>query len=241
MQLTHGHLLGGRLRYAQPREGFRSGIEPVFLAASVLAKPGDRVLEGGTGAGAGLLCLAQRVENICGVGLERDPQLAVLAGRNLRDNGYQEQIHVVSARMEALPLREAVHHAFANPPYHPEVATPSAIPARNAAKRAHKGLIAAWTQALATVLVEGGTLTLIITAAILPQCLDAFAAARCGSVTLFPLWPSPGRAAKLLLMRGVKGGQGPCRLLSGLVLHESGGGFTAEADAVLRQGVGLIF
>jgi len=65
---THGHLLGGSVQYAQPRHGFRSGIEPVLLAASVPAKAGDRVLEGGSGAGAALLCVAARVAGVDGVG-----------------------------------------------------------------------------------------------------------------------------------------------------------------------------
>ena len=40
METTEGHLLGGRVRYAQPRAGFRSGIEPVLLASFVPARPG---------------------------------------------------------------------------------------------------------------------------------------------------------------------------------------------------------
>ena len=36
---TTGHLLGGRVHYAQPRQGFRSGIEPVLLAA--WSRPGQ--------------------------------------------------------------------------------------------------------------------------------------------------------------------------------------------------------
>ena len=61
---TDGHLLGGRVSYAQPREGFRSGIEPVLLAAAIPARPGEHVLEGGSGAGAALLCLAARVPGL---------------------------------------------------------------------------------------------------------------------------------------------------------------------------------
>ena len=33
MELTDGTLLGGRLRYVQPARGWRTGIEPVLLAA----------------------------------------------------------------------------------------------------------------------------------------------------------------------------------------------------------------
>src|SRR6516225_6201355 len=73
--LTHGHLLDGRVRYAQPRRGFRSGIEPVLLAAAIPAVPVSRILEGGSGAGAALLCLAARVAGVQGLGIEQDPTL----------------------------------------------------------------------------------------------------------------------------------------------------------------------
>ncbi|MCX7383228.1 MAG: SAM-dependent methyltransferase, partial [Alphaproteobacteria bacterium] len=71
-----------------------------------------------------------------------------------------------------------------------------------------------------------------------PAALAAFACAGCGSLALLPLWPRAGRAAKLVLLRGVKGGRGPFRLLPGLVLHEAGG-YTAAAQAILRDGAAL--
>src|ERR1700735_5572240 len=90
MDLTEGHLLGGRVRYAQPRTGFRSGIDPVLLAAAVPARPGERVLEAGSGAGAASLCLAARVAGISGLGVERDPALVEIAARNAAANGWHE-------------------------------------------------------------------------------------------------------------------------------------------------------
>ena len=84
--MTQATLLGGRLRYAQPHAGFRTGIEPVLLAATVAARPGQRVLEAGTGAGAALLCLAARVPGIAATGIERDPALAEFARANFAAN-----------------------------------------------------------------------------------------------------------------------------------------------------------
>jgi tRNA1(Val) A37 N6-methylase TrmN6 len=55
------------------------------------------------------------------------------------------------------------------------------------------------------------------------------------------LWPKAGKEAKLLLVRGVKGGRGPSRLLPGLVLHEPDGRYTEAAEAVLRDGAVLEF
>jgi hypothetical protein len=59
--LTHDAFLGGMLRLWQPRSGYRAGVDPVLLAASVPAVAGQRVLELGCGVGTAILCLAARV------------------------------------------------------------------------------------------------------------------------------------------------------------------------------------
>ena len=112
---TSGHLLGGRVSFVQPRSGFRTGIEPVLLAASVPALPGDRVIEAGTGSGAALLCLAARVPAIHGVGIERDPMLAGLAAANAVANGMAGlEFHAGS--LETFDAGTGCcDHAFANP------------------------------------------------------------------------------------------------------------------------------
>jgi tRNA1(Val) A37 N6-methylase TrmN6 len=56
---------------------------------------------------------------------------------------------------------------------------------------------------------------------------------------MLPLWPKAGRACKLLLLRGIKDGRTPFGLLPGLTLHGPDGGFTPEAEAILRGGASL--
>src|SRR5690242_14131068 len=107
------HLLGGRVRHAQPRRGFRSGIEPVLLAAAIPAKPGQRVLEGGCGAGAALLCLAARVATVRGVGIEQDPALVALARRNAADN-ERSGLTFIAGDVAADSDAGRFDHAFAN-------------------------------------------------------------------------------------------------------------------------------
>ncbi len=238
LDLTEGHLLGGRVRYAQPNGGFRSGIEPVLLAAAVPARAGERVLEVGSGAGAALLCLAARVAGISGVGVERDPALAALAARNAEANG-RAALAFLAADIAAAPDLGRFDHAFANPPYHAAGGTASPDAARDAARRAAPELFATWAAAMGRRLRPRGTLTWIVAAAVLPACITALGEAGCAASAMLPLWPRTGQSAKLVLLRGVKGGRGGLRLLPGMVLHAAAGGYTPEAEAVLRHGVAL--
>lgn len=226
------------MHYAQPRQGFRSGIEPVLLAASVPVRPGESVLEGGTGAGATLLCLAARVADLHAVGVERDPKLVSLARRNAAANGWPG-LSFIMADIAALPGTGAFDHGCANPPYHPAAGTASPDAARQAAKRGQAGVFQLWATALAKRLRPRGTLTFILPAAMLPACAEAFASAGCPPTAMLPLWPKAGRKAKLVLLRGVKGGKAAFRVLPGLVLHDAEGGFTQEAEAIMRHGQAL--
>jgi tRNA1(Val) A37 N6-methylase TrmN6 len=174
-----------------------------------------------------------------GLGVEADPALAALAAENFAANGL-DGFAIRAAPLDATAEQE-FDHALANPPYHAAGSTPSPDPRRRAAKRADPGGIADWIAALARRLRPGGTLTLALPPARLPEALAALAGEGCGAAAILPLWPRTGRDAKLLLLRAVRGGRAPFRLLPGLVLHGEGAGYTPEADAILRDGAPLPF
>ncbi len=240
METTHGTLLGGRVVYDQMPAGYRTGIEPVLLAAAIPARAGQRVMEAGAGAGAGLLCLAARAPGILGIGVERDPALAALARANVAANGF-DGIVIEPADLLTLDAGPLLDHAMANPPWHREDGTASADEGRDAAKRGRPGLIAAWAAALARRLAHHGTLTFIVPARSAAETLAAFTAAGCGSLALLPLWPGPGREARIVLVRGVRNGRADMRILPGLVLHDGPQTFSAGAAAILRDGAALPF
>jgi tRNA1(Val) A37 N6-methylase TrmN6 len=59
---------------------------------------------------------------------------------------------------------------------------------------------------------------------------------KAGELIVLPLWPKVGKPAKRLIVRARKGIRTGAAMLPGLVLHESDGKYTAEAEAVLRDG-----
>ena len=235
--ISENAVLDGRVRLLQPQRGYRAGVDAALLAAACDAPPGARVLEAGCGPGAALLAAAARRPTVRFWGLERDPAAAALARRNVALNGLEDRVEIlegdVASGFRALGLTpfDAV---FANPPFFDDpAALRGPAPERRGAWMADAGL-AAWTGFMLKAVREGGTLTLIHRAERLGEIL-ALLAPKAGSAQVRPVHPFADTPAKRVLVRAVKTGRAPLRLLPPLVLHERAGGkHTAEVEAILR-------
>jgi tRNA1(Val) A37 N6-methylase TrmN6 len=237
--LSDDRLLGGRVRLLQPRRGYRVAIDPVLLAAAVAARPGERVLDAGTGTGAAALCLAARVAGVAVTGLERDPELLAIARRNAAANAAAAPIGLLAGDLLDPPDAQPFDLVMSNPPYHRRGA--ASLPAAPSGAAAHVTDIPlpAWITACLARLRHRGRLVLIHRAAALAELLGALSG-RAGDVVVLPLWPDvEAGMAKRVIVAARKGGRGPSRLARGLVLHGPDGRFTAAAEAILRDGAPL--
>lgn len=244
-ELTHDRFLDGRLTVAQPRAGYRAAMDPVLLAAACSVQPGESVLELGCGVGVASLCLGWRVPGARLVGLELQPAYAQLARTNAIRNGIP--LDVIEGDLAAMPaaLRaRSFDHVIANPPYFPPASgTAAADPGRERAQREATPL-AAWIEAGYRRLAPGGWFTVIQNADRLPDLLMALSS-KGGSMTVLPVVPRAGRPAGRVIVEARKGGRGPFRLLSPLVLHAAAEhsadaeDLTKVAQDVLRGGMKL--
>lgn len=239
---TEDRLLDGRVRLRQPARGYRAGLDAALLAAACDAQPGQRVIEAGCGAGGALLAAAMRRPGARFVGVERDAKALKLAHENIALNGLSDRVEAVEgdvgARFSLLGLAP-FDAAFANPPFFDDAgALRGPAPERRAAWMADDGL-AAWVGFLSKAVHEGGTVTLIHRADRLGDLL-ALLADKCGSVQVRPVHPFADEPAKRVLVRAVKTGKAPLRLLPALVLHDRGGDkHRPEVEAILRGEAGL--
>ena len=213
LELTDDRLLGGRLRFCQPRRGYRVAIDPVLLAAAVPAGPASGVLDAGTGTGAAALCLAARVPGCPGrrPGARRrscwpsrgatSPPTAAARGRAGR------------RRSPAPPAARAppFDHVMSNPPYPPRRARRRPPRDRHRPRRP-SGARSIWppgSRACLARLRPRGRLTLIHRADALAELLAALAG-RAGDVVVFPLWPErEAPPAKRVIVAARKGGARP--------------------------------
>jgi len=237
MEVTEDGLLDGRVRLRQPRVGYRAGVDAALLAAACEARPGERVIEAGCGAGGAMLAAAVRSPDVRFVGVEREETALALAGQNIVLNDMQDRVEVlggdVAQGFRALGL-EPFDHAFSNPPFFDdpgELRAPH--PAKAAAWMADVGL-AAWVEFLIKAVREGGTITIIHRADRLADLLGLLAP-KAGSFRVRPVHPFADTPAKRVLVRAIKTGKAPLVLLPPLILHDrEGGKHTAETEAILR-------
>ena len=242
-------LLGGRVRLVQPLKGYRAATDPVLLAAAVAARPRQRVLDLGCGAGAAAFCLAARVLRLALHGLEIQPAYLALAAENARLNSVEMALHEGDVSAPPRALRQLdFDQVMMNPPYHAETAMASPVAGRDRAHREDEGGgdLSDWIAAGLARLKPKGWLTVIHRAERAPELLRLLDGPA-GSIALLPLVSRAGRDAGRVIVRARKGAKGPFRLLSPLVIHAGSAhvrdedDFSPEAAAILRDAAALDF
>ena len=244
--LTHDAFLGGRLKLWQPKQGYRAGVDPVLLAASIAAKAGESVLDLGCGAGAAALCLGRRVEGLELHGLELQPFYAELAEKNAAENEIPFTVHQGDvADMPAALKERRFQHVLTNPPYF-DRETGSKAPDTLRETAMGGASLPLWLEAAARRLLPKGYLTLICRAERVPELLAGLPD-YLGSCELWPILPRAGQPSQLVLLRARHSGRAAFRLHAGLLMHK-GVAHTADAESytdeiaeVLRNAVSLPF
>jgi tRNA1(Val) A37 N6-methylase TrmN6 len=236
--LTEDGLLGGRVRLLQPAKGYRVAVDAVLLAAAAEARPSDRILDLGAGVGAVSLCLAARIADCSITGIELQPALAELAERNAQLNGFGDRLAILVHDLATpLPLLEAFDHVVSNPPYlAAAVADPPPDASKALATIESSASLERWLTVATGAAKPAGTVLLIHRADRLDEIERALAALGWSDLAIKRLPPAPR-----VLVRARRSGRLHRREVPPFVLHRPGGGYTDEAEAVLRGGAPLAF
>lgn len=243
-ELTKDAFLGGKLHLLQPKTGYRAGVDPVLLAATVTARAGERVLDLGCGVGAAALCLGARVPGLTLTGVEVQEEYAALA----RQNGGAD-FEVVVADVSDLPLnirQRQFDHVLANPPYYDRSASRAASDVGREKALGETISLTEWVKIAAKRVAPKGYAHFIHRIERLPEILVAMTG-RLGSIEVLPLSPRIGRAAELAIIRGRKNGRGAFILHAPLYLHKGpkhekdADSYVPRVRAALRHGAALEF
>jgi tRNA1(Val) A37 N6-methylase TrmN6 len=229
IQTTEDLFLGGQLRLRQPKSGHRAGHDAMLLAAATSPRSGDRVVEFGAGVGAAGLAVAKRAGAIRLALVEIDTELAELARENAARNAIGADVIVLDVTSAAGAFAgvglapDSADVVLMNPPFN-DAAQHRASPdsSRAAAHMADDATLEAWTRAARRILKSGGALTLIWRADGLAEVMAALARGF-GGLAIQPIHAEPAKPAIRVLVRAVKGGKAPTRILAGLMLNDESG------------------
>jgi tRNA1(Val) A37 N6-methylase TrmN6 len=205
-------LFGGRLSLWQPKRGYRVNIDTLLLAefaASARVKRPPTVVDLGAGVGAATLVLnylspVRRVELV-----ERQPNLALLAGDNLVAAHLAGRFHAADLSRDGLPreLTGAADLVISNPPFFKPGATRPRTNPQDAAARA--GPVEPFLKAAAIALGRRGAACFVYPAgSLVSLCAAALRyglmAKRMRLVHAFP--EAPARVVLLELRHAKPGG-----------------------------------
>jgi tRNA1(Val) A37 N6-methylase TrmN6 len=197
------------------------------------------VLDLGAGVGAVGFCLVARVPSCTVVGIELQPALAELARDNAVLNSVGDRVQTLVHDL-AFPLPESLgsfDHVVTNPPYlAAAVADPSPDPSKALATVESTADLPRWLAVATGALKPAGSLLAIHRSDRLEEIVGHLAWLGWGDVTVKRLPP----AARVLIRARRSDGLRRCEAAP-LVLHGPAGGFTDEAEAVLRHARPLAF
>jgi tRNA1Val (adenine37-N6)-methyltransferase len=211
--------MDGRLRLIQSARGYRFSIDAVLLSEFVTIKPGDLVVDLGTGCGIISLILLLTRSALYVVGLEIQSHLAEEAMRNAILNGFKNRMGVVLGDIRHPPLAQGkADVVVCNPPYRPRNSG-RINPAAEKAIARHE-LMASLDDILKTahlLLKPKGRLAIIFPVARLVDVLVRMRGFGLEPKRIRVIYPRMKSEAKLVLLEGSQGGRAGLKVLSPLM------------------------
>jgi tRNA1Val (adenine37-N6)-methyltransferase len=235
--VTHDTFLNGQLRIAQPESGYRYSIDAVLLAALPRLKPGQSLIDLGTGCGIIPLILAFRNRTVRITGVEVQSELARLAAMNVANNGLQDRVRIIHEdlrRLSPAMVSGPVDWIVSNPPYRRAISgrvnpdSQRAL-ARHEIKVNLRQLIGAVRRLLKT----GGRFAIIYPS---ERTVDLLCEMRLAG--LEPKWlqcvhSQADGDAKLVLVQAVMGGKPGLKIESPLVVYGTDGCYSAAVQDMM--------
>jgi tRNA1Val (adenine37-N6)-methyltransferase len=229
---TSDSFFNGQIRIRQDQCGYRFSIDAVILAYHVRPRPGDKVLDLGTGCGIIPLILAFRHPQIMVYGIEVQKELSALASFNVKDNHMEEHITILCEDMKLLKSEKIsglVDLVVCNPPYRRSNSgrinpDHQRAVARHEIKAALSDVIACAKRMLRTA----GRFVTIYTAERTAELLAQMQSRRIEPKILRAIHSSRHSDAKMILVEGIRGGAPGMRIESPLILYDEEGNYTKE-------------
>jgi len=228
----------GRLKVKQARNGYRFSIDAVLLAHFVNPRPGDTILDLGSGCGIIPLMLAFRHPNVMLYGVEIQAALADLALANVAVNGLAGRVTIMQQDLKDLTagsMGGRIDLVVSNPPFR-KVNSGRMNPHEQRAIARHEIMITLQDviAAASRVLPLGGRFVTIYAVERLVDMLVSLRAVKLEPKQMRMVHSNEDRKAHLFLMEAVKGGNPGLAVGPPLNIYNQAGGYTDEVAQMME-------
>lgn len=229
------------LQIIQDPQKFKFTMDAFLLAAFIEPRSRQRILDLGTGGGVLPLLIAGQkggaaVERI--VGIEIQPELALMAERSVTLNGLGNKITILPGDLRNLPEElkpNSFDYVIANPPFFPVA---KGVISENTALATAKFEICCNLDDVikaASRMVKGnGKVALIYPADRLTDLLMILQKHHLTPKRLRLIYPRVKNGSNLVLVEGRPGAKGGLDILPALVVYGEDGNYTPEMQAIFN-------
>jgi len=235
---TSDTFFNGQLQVRQFRNGYRFSIDSIILAYHVRLRPGETVLDLGTGCGIVALILAHRHPESTVIGVEIQRELADLARSNTHANRMQNRVRILYCDMKDLSAANLSHPAdwvVSNPPYHKNDAgrlnpNRQKAVARHEIKVRFEDIVSTAGRTMRT----GGKFLTVYTADRSIEALVQMHAAGIEPKYCRMIHSAKTTNAKMVLIEGVKGARPGVVIAPPLTIYQENGDYTDEIEKMFH-------
>lgn len=236
-------LFDGRMICLQPRRGYRYSIDSILLAHFTAVESGDFILDLGCGCGIiGLIMTLWHQARLRGVvGLELQPELARLAGKNVELNGFGSMFFIVRGDLRLIRstfTAESFSRVVCNPPFY---TSSSGRQTKDRQARIARHQICSstdqMTAAAAYAVRNKGVVSIVFPAQGLAELICSLEKVRLRIKRMQPVfsYPSHSTCAELVLVEARKnGGQGMKVDPPFYIYKEKNGDYSDEMQNIYR-------
>ena len=229
---TTDTFLDGKIKVMQSRAGYRFSIDSVLLAFHAAPRPGDKVLDLGTGCGIISLIMAVRQPDIRIFAVELQTELAGLAEANVGQNQLANRIQVMHTDMRLLKPNMTGGPAdliVCNPPYR-RPGSGRINPAQQRAVARHE-IEVSLIDILETarrMLRTAGRFVVIYSVERTTDIISCMRSEQIEPKFMRMIHSTRNSEAKLVLIEGVKGARPGLKVTPSLIIYDDTGDYTEE-------------
>lgn len=219
-------------RIIQDPGRFCFGMDAVLLSGFAKVKPGERVVDLGTGTGIIPILLEARTKGASFTGLEIQPESADMARRSVLFNELQDRVHIVDGDIkEAVQIFGAAscHVVTSNPPYMTEhhglqnPDQPKAIARHEVLCSLHDVVSQA-----AGLLMPGGRFYMVHRPFRLAEIFSKMVVYRIEPKRMKLVHPFVDKEPNMVLLEGLRGGRSRLTVEKPLIVYRKPGVYTDE-------------